>query len=111
MSQSKQDYFGPAPTMVYAENAKNIAVTGRGTLNGVAQYEFVQMRGLDPEIVEEIEIAKTAGMDMRRYYRKSSAQNAYMFVINDCSNFSLSDVTIINTPFWAVRLNDCKTTG
>ena len=108
LSQSKQDYFGEAPTMLYAENAKNIAVTGRGTLDGLAQYEYAEMRGLDPEIVEEIEIAKAAGMDIRRYYRKSSAQNAYMFVINNCTNFSLSDITIINTPFWAVRVNDCN---
>jgi hypothetical protein len=108
LSQSKQDYFGQDPTMIYAENAKNISVTGRGRLDGLAQYEYVEMQGLDPEIVKEIEIAKAAGMDMRRYYRKSSAQNAYMFVINDCTGFSLSDVTIINTPFWAVRVNDCN---
>jgi hypothetical protein len=108
MSQSKQDFFGPRPTMIYAENATNIAVTGRGTLDGLAQYEFVEMRGVDPEIVSEIEIARAAGIDMRRYYRKESAQNAYMFNLNDCTNFSLTDVTIINTPYWAVRLNDCN---
>ncbi|MEO6000792.1 MAG: glycosyl hydrolase family 28 protein [Chitinophagaceae bacterium] len=108
LSQLKQDYFGEAPTMLYAEDAKNISVTGRGTLDGLAQYDYAEMRGLDPEIVKEVEIAKAAGMDMRRYYRKSSAQNAYMFVINNCTNFSLSDITIINTPFWAVRVNDCN---
>ena len=52
--------------MIYAENAKNIAVTGRCRLDGLAQYEYVEMQGLDPEIVKEIEIAKAAGMDMRR---------------------------------------------
>jgi polygalacturonase len=55
-----------------------------------------------------MEIARTAGVDMRKYRRKDSARNAYMFVINDCTAFSLTDVTIINTPFWAVRLNDCN---
>jgi polygalacturonase len=108
MSQSKEDFFGPRPTMIYAENAINIAVTGRGTLDGLAQYEFAEMRGVDPEIVKEIEIARAAGTDMRRYYRKESAQNAYMFNLNGCTNFLLTDVTIINTPFWAVRLNDCN---
>jgi hypothetical protein len=108
LSQSKEDYFGPSPTMIYAENAKNIAVTGRGILNGLAQYEYVKMDGIDPEIIEEIKIARAAGMDMRRYYRKAAAQNAYMFVLNDCTDFTLNGVTILNTPFWAVRINDCN---
>jgi len=46
-------------------------------------------------------------MDMRRYYRKATALNAYMFVINDCTNFLLSDVSIINSPLWTVKLSDC----
>ena len=44
---------------------------------------------------------------MRRYYRKATALNAYMFIINDCTNFSLSDVSIINSPLWTVKLSDC----
>src|SRR5688500_139984 len=55
--------------MLFAENAVNVAITGRGTLDGLAQYEFVPMRGVDPEITREIEIARAAGVDMRRYYR------------------------------------------
>jgi hypothetical protein len=87
---------------------RTLQVTGRGTLDGLAQYDFAEMRGVDPEIVKEIELAKAAGMELRRYYRKASALNAYMFIINDCTNFSLTDVTIINTPLWNVRLNDCN---
>jgi hypothetical protein len=108
LSQLKEDYTDGSRTMIYAENAKNIAVTGRGTLDGLAQYDFAEMRGVDPEIVKEIELAKAAGIELRRYYRKASALNAYMFIINDCTNFSLTDVTIINTPLWNVRLNDCN---
>ncbi|HEX8549560.1 MAG TPA: glycosyl hydrolase family 28 protein [Cytophagaceae bacterium] len=109
LSQLKQDYFNEGErSMIYAENAKNIAVTGHGTLNGLAQYEFVGVQELDVEITQEMELAKAAGMDMRRYYRKATAQSAYMFVLNGCTNFSLSDITILNTPFWSVRLNDCN---
>ena len=108
LSQVKEDYIQGARTMIYAENAKNIAVTGRGTLDGLAQYEFTEMRGIDVDISKEIELARAAGMDMRRYYRKASALNAFMFIINDSTNFLLSDVTIINSPLWTVRLNDCN---
>jgi hypothetical protein len=91
--------------MVFAENAANIAVTGRGTLDGLARYEFVAMRGVDPEIAREIEIARTAGVDMRRYYRVGV--QAYMFILNNCRNVLLRDVSVLHSPLWSVRLNDC----
>jgi hypothetical protein len=108
LSQSRDDFKQGSRAMIFAQNAKNIAVTGKGILDGLAQYDYVEMRGIDPEISKEIEIAKAAGIDMRRYYRKSTAVNVFMFVINDCTNFLLSDVSIINSPLWTVRLNDCN---
>jgi Glycosyl hydrolases family 28 len=91
--------------MVFAENARNIAVTGRGTLDGLAQYVFTEMRGVDPEIAEEIAIARAAGVDMRRYYR--TGVQTYMFILNGCNNVLLRDISIVHSPLWNVRLNDC----
>jgi hypothetical protein len=91
--------------MVFAENAANISVTGRGTFDGLAQYEFVAMRGVDPEIAREIEIARGAGLDMRRYYRVGV--QTYMFILNNCRNVLLRDISIVHSPLWNVRLNDC----
>jgi hypothetical protein len=91
--------------MIFAENAANIGVTGRGTLDGLARYEFVPMRGIDPEIAEEIEIARAAGVDMRRYYRVGV--QTYMFILTNCRNVLLRDISILHSPLWNVRLNDC----
>ena len=91
--------------MVFAENATNIGLTGRGTLDGLAQYQFVAMRGVDPEIAREIEIARAAGVDMRRYYRVGV--QTYMCILNNCRNVHLRDLSIIHSPLWNVRLNDC----
>jgi hypothetical protein len=91
--------------MIYAENAVNIALTGRGTLDGLAQYEFVAMRGLDPEIAREIEIARAAGVDMRRYYRVGV--QTYLCILDNCRQVQLRDISIIHSPLWSVRLNDC----
>jgi polygalacturonase len=107
LSQLKEDFIEGARSMIYAENAKNIAVTGKGTLDGLAQYDYVEMRKLDVDIKEEVELAKASGTVLRRYYRKSTAMNVFMFVINDCTNFLLSDVTVINSPLWNVKLSDC----
>jgi hypothetical protein len=91
--------------MVFAENASNIGVIGRGRLDGLAQYEFTAMRGVDPEIAQEIEIARAAGIDMRRYYRVGV--QTYMFILNNCRNVLLRDIAIVHSPLWNVRLNDC----
>jgi len=107
LSQLKDDFGSGPRAMIFAENRKNIAVTGNGTLDGLAQYDYTEMQGLDVDISEEIEIAKKSGMDMRRYYRKKTALNAYMFVINDCIDFSLLGVTITHSPLWTVKLSDC----
>jgi polygalacturonase len=42
---------------------------------------------------------------MRRYYRVGV--QAYMFILNDCRNVRLHDITILHSPLWSVRLNDC----
>jgi Endopolygalacturonase len=105
LSQDQEDFIPGSRTMIFAEKAKNIAVTGRGTLDGLAKYVFTEMRELDVEIVEEIEIAKAAGVDMRRYYR--TGMQTYMFILNDCTNILLQDFTLINSPLWNIRLNDC----
>lgn len=60
--------------MLFAENAVNVAITGRSTLDGLAQYEFVPMRGVDSEITREIEVARGAGVDMRRSFVESRPQ-------------------------------------
>lgn len=105
LSQSKEDFARGGRAMIFAENAKNIAVTGRGTLDGQAQYVFEEMRGVDPEIADEIAIARKAGLDMRRYYR--TGMQTFMFVINNCTDVLLRDVSIINSPLWTVRLSEC----
>ena len=106
LSQDPADFIQGSHTMIFAQDAKNIAVTGRGILDGLAKYEFVEMRGIDPEIANEIEIARKAGVDMRRYYR--TGMQTYMFILNNCTNILLSDISVIHSPLWNIRLNDCN---
>lgn len=108
LSQSRSDFPHGPRSMIYAENCKNISIRGGGTIDGLAQYEFKEMTGIDPEISAEIQIAKEAGEDMRRYYRKSTAMNTFMFILNNCTDFTLTDLHIKNSPLWNIRLNDCN---
>ncbi len=106
LSQNSGDFIQGSRTMIFAQDAVNISVTGRGTIDGLAKYEFIEMRGEDPEIITEIEIARKAGVDMRRYYR--TGMQTYMFILNNCANILLSDISVINSPLWNIRLNDCN---
>lgn len=106
-SQQPEDYLTDVRALMYAENAKNISVTGKGTIDGLARYDYDNVRGADPEIAREQEIARAAGIEMKRYYRSREAMNIFLVVLNDCTNVHLEDLSIINAPLWTVRLNDC----
>jgi len=47
----------------------------------------------DPEIAEEQEIARRAGVEMKRYYRTGEVQK-YLFVLQDSEDVRLEGVTI-----------------
>ena len=106
-SQEKADYVEDSRALIFAENVKNIGVTGKGTIDGLARYDYDNVRGADPEIAKVQEIARQAGIEMKRYYRSREAMNIFLFVLNDCTNVQLRDISVINAPLWTVRLNDC----
>ena len=105
LSQNPADWPPGAPAMINSQGARNIAITGRGTIDGKAQYEFTAARGPDPEIAVETEIARKAGVDMRRYYR--TGVQKYAIVLRDSSEIRIEGVRIVNSPLWTLRLQDC----
>ena len=107
LSPDKADWPAGARALINAKGAKHIAITGRGTFDGNAQWEYAPVRGQDPEIVEEQETARRAGVEMKRYYRKGDVQK-YLFVLQDSEDVRLEGVTVRNAPLWNVRLQDCN---
>jgi hypothetical protein len=105
MSQNPADWPPGAPALVNARGARNIALTGRGTIDGQAQYEYAPMRGLDIEIAAEVEIARQAGVESKRYYR--TGVQKYIAVLQDSREIRIEGVRLVNAPLWTVRLQDC----
>lgn len=103
LSPDRADWAPGVRALINAKGAKHIAVTGRGVIDGNAQWEFAPARGQDPEIAEEQEIARRAGVEMKRYYRTGAVQK-YLFVLEDSEDVRLEGVTIRNAPLWNVRL-------
>ncbi len=107
LSPDKKDWPAGVRALVNAKGVKHIAITGRGTFDGNAQWEYAPVRGQDPEISEEQEIARRAGVEIKRYYRTGAVQK-YLFVLQDSEDVGLEGVTIQNAPLWNVRLQDCS---
>ena len=105
LSQNPLDWPAGVPALINAQNARNIAITGRGTIDGQAQYEYRDMRDLDVEIREEMEIARQAGIELKRYYR--TGVQKYDVVLRDSQEIRIEGVRLINSPLWTVRLQDC----
>ncbi len=107
LSTNKADWPSGTRALINAKGAKRIAITGRGTFDGNAQWDYAPVRGQDPEIAREQENARLAGVEMKRYYRTGDAQK-YLFVLQDSEDVRLEGVTILNAPLWNVRLQDCN---
>ena len=87
---------------IYAENAKNIAIRGMGKIDGQAKYQWTDYNYGDVEIAKEVEIAKKAGLEMKRSYRVG--KSAFSLLLKECENVTIEDVTIVNTSLWCIRI-------
>ncbi len=105
LSQDPSDWPAGVPALINAENARNIAIAGRGTIDGNAQYEYADARGPDVEILEEMEIARKVGIEIKRYYR--TGVQKYNVVLRGSQEIRIEGVRLINAPLWTVRLQDC----
>jgi hypothetical protein len=63
------------------------------------------MRGVDVEISGEIEIARKAGVELKRHYR--TGVQKYLVLLRDSNNIRIENIRLINSPLWTVRLQDC----
>jgi hypothetical protein len=105
LSQNPADWPDGAPALLNSRGARNIAITGRGTLDGKARYEYTSPRDNDVEIEQEMDNARKAGVEMKRYYR--TGVQKYLVVLEDSREIRMEGVRLVNSPLWTVRLQDC----
>ncbi len=70
---------------IYAEDAKNIAVTGFGTLDGQGEYWW-----------------------KRHLSRVNEHPRPYLVCFNNCEHVVLENLTLINSPVWTVHPLRCR---
>ncbi len=89
-STNQDDYkYG---CLVYAEDAKNISITGTGTINGNGPSFFEKYKAPDGEMKLRV-----------RSWRPNR-----MFSFVRCQNLLLQSITIEKSPCWTIHPIDCK---
>ncbi len=83
------DHYDP-PHLIYADNAQNIAITGRGVIDGQGQSFW------------DLEGELTATEDYRALKRP-----AMMVELEACQDVLIKGVTLQNSPSWALNLVGC----
>ncbi len=93
------------PVLIYAENSQNIGIEGNGIIDGQARREYDDLRGVDSFIGRETQNARTAGVEMKMYYKIPPMVSLIYFV--DCDVVNIADVQIRESSSWTLHLQWC----
>lgn len=104
--------------LVYAYNKKNIAVTGKGILNGQAdnenwwywcgakQYGWSEGKGSQNDPKNRIRLVESGEQNVpveQRIYGEGSYLRPSFVEFFSCTDALIKDVKIINAPFWVIH--------
>lgn len=111
------DCFNYHP-LIYARDAENVAITGKGILNGMAdnthwwpwkgRKEYGYMEGdpsqLDPECRPRLKECNEERVPLEeRIFGDGSCLRPQFINFLQCRNILIEDVTIIRSPFWLIH--------
>lgn len=106
-SRDEADYPLPIqdskfPALIFAYQANNIGIRGKGTINGRAERKYEDLKKVDAFIDTITENARNAGVEMKMYYRMPP--HTFMLFLNDCENVTIEDVSMIESEFWTCNI-------
>lgn len=104
--------------LIYALDAENVALTGEGILNGMAdrehwwpwkgktEYGFIEgsPSQLDPECRPRLKLCNERRVPLEeRIFGDGYYLRPQFIHFNNCKNILLEDITIIQSPFWLIH--------
>jgi polygalacturonase len=113
-STNLNDYSreGRSPGMVYCEDAINVGIAGKGTIDASGDnfYDFTQNHVYD-EFDKSRTRQKENYMPEGNFFTdgpvKRKPKPGMTIVFFHCTNVSITGITIQDTPSWAIRLGFC----
>jgi polygalacturonase len=106
--------------LVYAEGAHNVAITGRGTLNGQGKNWWWRTWHYDPSRSAEIRPAREAWLRLYDQIEAGKKLTAADFslaadylrpplvLFNGCKNVLIEGVTVMESPMWIIHPLYCE---
>ncbi len=102
----KPRYFNGTSVFIYAEDAKNISIRGKGTLHGQAERVYEDLRKVDKFIADITENARRSGVEMKQYYWVPPP--TFLVLFSDCIGVTVEDVSMLESTYWTFHLNRCE---
>ena len=94
------------PVLIYAKGAKNISITGKGSIHGQAQRTYEPLKSVDGFIKEETENAREAGVEMKMYYKVKPY--TCMVFLEECEDIRIQDISMIESTDWTLHFKWCE---
>jgi polygalacturonase len=102
------ELFNYSP-LVYAYHVSNVAITGKGTLNGSATITFATWRPQGSNMQDKI---RQMGIDQVAVNQRNFGLDSYlppsMIEFFGCSNVLVQDIHILDAPYWIIHPVFCN---
>lgn len=92
--------------LIWGDKVENFTITGRGTINGQAEQEWLDLQSVDMFIEQETKIAKEAGVEMKRTYQKDP--RVRLIFMENCKNVLIEGIRVIHSPDWSVHFGNTE---
>ncbi len=90
------------PVLIYARNAKNISIMGKGTIDGCAAHKVVNVTWNDDFMGQAYQNARKIGIEMTSYQHIKPI--VCMLYLEECSFVTLRDIRLVNSQFWTTHI-------
>lgn len=97
------EVFNYSP-LIYASHATNIAITGKGILNGQGSKNFCNWKKKQKPDQQRLRIMGTNGVPVwKRVFGKGCFLRPAFIEPIGCSNILIEGITLIDSPFWVMH--------
>lgn len=92
--------------LIYGENLENITIEGRGLIDGQAEFEWDDMRNIDPNFKDTMEELIAAGKRLWRTYPVRPTQHSVLLIT--CSDILIRDLSFVRGSSWTISPWGCE---
>lgn len=102
----KKDDSGKAagegtPVLIYAKNAQNIGIEGKGTIHGRARRTYEPLKQVDGFIKDITENAQQSGVEMKMHYKVKPY--TCMVFLESCEDVRVRDISLVESTDWTLH--------